>query len=174
MGVREIQLNEVIQDRPDTSYLATGIKENLVEIMRGVKLPNSGFVWNQGVISYYDLDGTITLSGLSLLQNLYQRQIVNLPTGLTQFWAKLFCSVSTQDPDIGFQIHLYNRTTLVNYIFTITNLDLVDEAVVELICGGLTGGALYRVQVYALRNSTGAPIASYTLRQFTLRQYPSI
>jgi len=157
-------------DSPDTTLLANRIRNNLVAIMSGWPILNSGFRYYLAGVWYYDLDGDVAVLSPNNSTQIFERDQVWIPAGVTSLLAAVRGWCDYQDVDHRFHFELYNKTTLVTYDFYEDNLPLAED---NFFVGmsGLTGGAWYRVRIYARREGTGAN-SDYFMRNFLL--YPAV
>lgn len=171
MALRKISDGEVVVGSPDSSFLATGIDNNLGENMRGGPPFNCGFFYydqNNPAPNRHDLDGYANLLGSTISVLLLEKNIMIVPGGVTRILGTFFGSCATSDSNHFFRIHFYNLTTLVSKYYNIQYLPTT-ESLIEYSFGSLTGSANYRIRIYAFRLVTGAPRVVYTLKQASFR-----
>lgn len=168
MGLRFIPYYEVDENSPDSSYLAAGFRENLVETMRGWSELSCGFDMVSPVA--YDIDGRETMAPAGILGSiLVTREIMVVPVNITAMEVAVVGSCTFTDAVHFWRIELYNYTTTINYVFDLDNI----PATVGLrsrLCSGLTSGAFYRLRVWAMRSNTLQNV-SYICRGVRARNY---
>lgn len=162
MGIRRISDDEVRTGAPDTSYLATGIRENLVELMRSGPPYHSGFesavVTPPGFI--YDVNAYATFPAGGVTSSILTYHVGTIiPQYVTAMDIHLsgWCTIS--DAIHAFRIRLRNTWTATVYDFDVFNL-LTAEGFISRICSGLTNGG-YEISIFALRTTTGTPVQWY-------------
>ena len=171
MGLRFIPYYEVDENSPDSSYLAAGFRENLVEGMKGWSALNCGHTsYNLG--TFYDVNSIILLSGAIVGSVALERCAIYVPNNdidSVQIAVSGFHDQPVNPQYVwSFQLWDYAATT---YTFYTASAPSTTTGVVSVIGTGIPGGAYYRLRVIAYRCSTAGPAVVFTLPGVRLRLY---
>jgi len=170
MGIRRINSDETRWRAPDSSYLATGVRENLVGIIRNWPEIHTGHRWYNAGSFFYDINRGITLPIAGAFSSLiWSKSYFWMPDGINDQMIYLFGSCDKTDSNHFFRVQFYDYATATAYNFDIDNLSAT-ETYVSRVCSGLAGNSYYRLWVYAWRlTTTTADI--YTLKNVITMPY---